>query len=187
MHRKRLINKRKVNNLHSKILQTFFIALVMLFTSVFIQAQIDASTADGRPRKEEYPKPILETLAKKRIEEEKKDYEKLLKRGEEAVKISEELEKTYAQNNTLSSKDKKKLKDLEKLLKKIRSDLGGDDDDEKFEKKPDSMGDALKSLKDNTVNLLDEIQKTSRHTISAVAIESSNLIIKIVKFLRFGN
>lgn len=187
MLRKRLIKRSKVKILFLKILQTFFIALVMLFTSVFIQAQIDASTADGRSKREEYPKPILETLAKKRIEEKKKDYKKLLKRGEEAVKISKELEKTYAQNNTLSSRDKKKLKDLEKLLKKIRSDLGGDDDDENFEEKPASMGDAIKSLKDNTVNLLNEIQKTSRHTISAVAIESSNLIIKIVKFLRFGN
>lgn len=184
---KLLIKNSKMKFISFKIFQTFSVALVILFTSVFIQAQIDASTSDGRTRKEEFPKPILETLAKKRIEEEKEDFEKLIKRGEEAVKISEELEKAYAQNNTLSSKDKKKLKDLEKLLKKIRSDLGGDDDDENFVEKPKSMSDAIKSLKDNTVSLLDEIQKTSRHTISAVAIESSNLIIKIVKFLRFGN
>ena len=159
----------------------------MLFSSVFVQAQMDASTADGRPRKQEYPKPILETLEKKRIEDEKKDHQKLLKRGEEAVKLSEEIENSFIQNKKLSTKDKKKLKQLEKLLKKIRSDLGGGDDKKDFEDKPKDLGDAIKSLKDNTVDLFDEIQKTSRHTISAVAIESSNVIIKIVKFLRFGN
>lgn len=159
----------------------------MIFTCLIIQAQIDASTESGRPRKEELPKPILETLAKLRIEEEVKEHEKLLQRGEEAVKISEELEKSFTSNKKLTPKDTKKLKDLEKLLKKIRSDLGGDGDDEAIEEKPASMGDAVKALKQNTLDLFNEIKQTSRHTISVVAIESSNVVLKIVKFLRFGN
>jgi membrane-associated HD superfamily phosphohydrolase len=176
-----------VKRIFKNILQTLIIAFIVICTGLIVQAQIDASTESGRPRKEELPLPIQETLAKLRIEDEKKDYEKLIERGEEAVKLSEELEKSYTSNNKLTTKDAKKLKDLEKLLKKIRSDLGGDDDDEEFEEKPTSMGDAIKELRKNTLNLFDEIKQTSRHTISVVAIESSNVILKIVKFLRFGN
>lgn len=177
-----------LNMINSKIFKTLVIAFLMIITSITVQAQIDLDSPFGKPKKEEYPQPILETLAKQRIEEEKEDYQKLLKRGEEAVKLSEQLERSYAINNQLSSDDKEKLKDLEKLLKKIRDDLGGDDDDEEeFKEKPGSMKEAIKTLKQNTVDLYEEIKQTSRHTISVVAIESSNFVLKIVKFLRFGD
>lgn len=176
----------------NKILKSFLqfsgIALALLLVPVLSNAQIDASTSNGRPRKPQFPQPILETLEKKRIEDAEKEHRKMLERGELALKLSEELEKSFEEKEQLTSNDKKKLKDLEKLLKKIRSELGGDDDDkEDKEEKPASIKEAITSLRKNTVNLFDELQRTSRHTISAVAIESSNLVLKIVKFLRFGN
>ena len=174
-------------NLVFKIKYLFLLFGLILISNVISYAQIDASTQNGRVRKKEFPQTIKETLAKKKIEEEKKDHQKLLKRGEEAVKLSEELDKSFSQNKELSPDDKKKLKKLEKLLKKIRGDLGGGDDKEIIKEKPSSTGEALKTLRQKTVNLFEEIKKTSRHTISAVAIKSSNFVIKIVKFLRFGS
>lgn len=151
-------------------------------------AQIDASSPDGRPQpKEELPKSFKESLIKQRIEREKKEYEELLARGEEAVKLSEELEKSFEQKQQLNLQDKEKLERLEKLLKKIRKDLGGEDDkDEDDSAETSSMFNAFKTLQETTVQLFDELKKQTRHTVSAIAIQSSNTLLRLVKFLRFA-
>ena len=163
--------------------------MFITFGALCVNAQIDASTSSGNPKKEEFPKNIQETLAKQRIEQEKKDYDELLMRGEEALQLTQELEKSFADNNTLSATDQKKLDRLEKVVKKIRRELGGDDDDnensEATEKAPNNLQSAFKSLQDNTVKLVNELKKSTRYTVSVVAIQSSNLLLKVVKFLRF--
>lgn len=149
----------------------------------------DASTSNGKTNsnKEDLPKNIKESLAKSRIEKEKKEYEELLQRSKEALKITEELEKSFSQNNQLSVEDQKKLDRLEKLAKKIRKELGGDADEES-EKKDNlySMQSALEILQNNSIKLLDELKKATRYTVSVIAIQSSNALIKAVRFLRFS-
>ena len=160
-----------------------FLLLLLAASSVCVQAQM------GSQKQEELPQGIKENLAKQRIEREKKEHEAMLKRGEEAMQLSEELEKAFASNNSLSTEDRKKLDRLEKLVKKIRSDLGGDDDgniSEDDDKTPDSMADAFKILQENTVKLVDMMKKSTRYTVSAVAIQSTNLLLKVVKFMRFS-
>lgn len=170
-----------------RFLQFVFLLSLISFASVCVSAQIDASTPSGRPRQEEdLPKSIKENLAKGRIEQEKKEYEELLKRGEEALKLAEDLEKSFAANNQLSSEDFKKLERLEKIVKKIRNELGGDEDDENAEEKsPSTLENAFKALQENTVKLVNELKKSTRYSISVLAIESSNMLLKVVKFLRF--
>ena len=157
-----------------------------IFTLFFMMLAVGFAYA--QPEKEELPKGIKETLAKGRIEREKKDYEELHGRGKEAVKLSDELEKSFSQNNQISADDRKKLDRLEKLVKKIREGIGGKDDDEtvEFAERPSSIFSALKTLQSNTIKLVDELQKTSRYSISVVAVESSNLLLKVVSFLRLG-
>jgi len=172
-----------------------FAVVFAMFFAVTAFSQIDASSPNGRQQpKEDLPKNIKETLAKQRIEREKKDYEELLKRSEEAVKLCEELEKSFADSNQLSSQDIKKLEKLEKLVKKIRGELGGDDDDEQAniadkDKKelPSTMVNAFKTLQTNAVRLFDEIKKSTRYSVSVIAIQTSNALLKLVKFIRFGN
>lgn len=150
-----------------------------------ISAQADASTRSGNPReKEELPKTVKENLIKMEIERSKKEFDKMLDDGAQAVKITEELENSYLQNQQFTAEDKKKLDRLEKLFKKIRKELGGDDDNEV--ETPSSAMIAVKTLKETAVNLFDELKKISRHSISAIAIQSSNSLLKIVRFLRFG-
>jgi membrane-associated HD superfamily phosphohydrolase len=171
----------------------FSFLLVMLF-AVSAFSQSDAATSNGRPQqKEDLPSNIKETLAKQRIAREKKDYEELLKRSEEAVKLSEELEKSFANSNQISSEDQKKLDRLEKLVKKIRNELGADDDGEQEikdgndkENKPSTMVNAFKTLQSNASQLFDEIKKSTRYSVSVMAIQTSNLLLKLVKFIRFG-
>lgn len=191
MRRKRLIKNNSMLKYFGKLL---FLLVVMLTASA-VFAQGEASTSNGRPpRKEDLPKNIKETLEKGRIEREKKDHNEMLKNGEEALKLSEELEKSVAENNNLNSDDRKKLERLEKILKKIRKELGGDDDGNEElnveatsvnEEKPSSIMGAIKKLQNTASNLLGELKKTSRFSISAAAIQSSNAFLKLVKFLRF--
>ena len=163
-----------------KLSQFIFTLFFVMLAAVFVNAQ---------PEQEELPKGIKETLAKGRIEREKKDYAELLERGKEAVKLSDDLEKSFSQNNQLSADDRKKLERLEKLVKKIREGIGGKDDDEETVEaadQPSTILSALKTLQSNTVKLVDELQKTSRYSVSVVAVESSNLLLKVVRFLRLG-
>ena len=167
-----------------------FAAILFSLAVVGTDAQIDApdaSSRSGASNKEDFPKGIKESLAKSRIEREKKDYEELIQNGEEVVKLSETLEKSFAESNTLSPEDQKKLDRLEKLAKKIRKELGASDsDDADDEIHLSSMRNAFQTLQTSTGNLVGELKKTTRYSISVVAVQSSNALLKIVKFIRFG-
>lgn len=140
---------------------------------------------DNFPRKEPLPDNIRERLITLCIEERKKEYEELLTRSENVVRLSREIEESYAENNELSSADRDKLKEAEDLLDKIRKELNADDDgDEDEKKKSPSTLDAIKDLRAKSLELLEEVKKTSRHTISAAAIQTSNAVMKLIKFLR---
>lgn len=166
--------------------------MMLLFATTAL-SQIDASTPNGKPpRKEELPKNIQETLAKQRIAREKKDYEELLERSEEAAVISNELEKSFKDSNKLSDEDKKKLDRLEKLVKKIRSELGGDDDNDQelnenvAPNNPSAMENAFNRLQKNAAQLFEEIKKSTRYSVSVISIQTSNALLRLVKFIRFG-
>jgi len=183
-------------------LSKYFILLVFVFiAAISINAQSDASTSNGRaPVKDVVPKNIQETLDKHRIEQAKKDHDEMIERGEEALKLSEELEKSVANNNKISPQDQAKLARLEKITKKIRKELGGDDDDEatieekpenidetaENKEKPSALASAVKKLQSTATKLVDELKKTTRFSVSVVAIQSSNSLLKILKFIRFG-
>ena len=128
---------------------------------------------------------MKEIIAKGKITQIKEDYQELVERTEKALKISEEIEQSFTKKHQINSTDQKKLKELEKLVKKIRSELGadGDDDDEEL---PNSKETIIGKLKDSSIELLEEVKKTTRYSISAAAIESSNSILRFVRFLR-GN
>lgn len=187
----------------SKHFSKLFVSLAfVLLTAFAVSAQADASTPSGRAApKEDLPKNIQESLVKQRIEREKKDFQEMIERGEEALKLSEELEKSVAQNSKLSSQDQIKLERLEKIVKKIRKELGGDDDNGELsasfkeaengevgaekEDKPLSVSSAIKVLQSSAAKLVEELKKTTRFSISAMAIQSSNALLKIVKFVQF--
>lgn len=139
--------------------------------------------------KSDRPKSFKETLEKMRIEKDKKEFGEMIERGEVALKLSEELEMAYAQNGRLSDREMVKLAEVEKLVKKIRSELGGDDDDEGEEdttdRAPLARAEAVKTFRSTTVRLFDELKKTSRFTISAAAIQTSNAVLKLARFLKF--
>jgi hypothetical protein len=172
-----------------------YIIFVMLLAVVLLPAVCSAQEADEgantpRPNTDQ-PSSLKEMLAKMRIDQEKKEYDELVDRGQQAVKLSTELEQSFQQNASLRKTDREKLDDLEKLVKKIRNELGAegsiDDPDENGgDDAPKDAADGLRSLQDLTNKLVDELKKTTRFGVSAIAIQSSNSALRVVKFLRFS-
>lgn len=184
-------------------LYILFAFVVLLSAASMSLAQNADNSSPLRPRpgsrcvQEQY---LCEQLDKLRIEQDKKEFQAMLSRGDEALRISEELEKAVATNPQLDQKNRAKLESLEKIVKKIRSELGGDDDEEDSVGNNEStpvMGEssdnpppkdvvtALKYLKDSTVQLVSELKKTTRFTISAAAINTSNSVLRLTRILKF--
>ena len=176
---------------------THLIILAVLFVGsavvVFSQPPdlSDASVRSPRDRKTDLPAGVKEMIAKQKAERERKDHEAMLARGEEALRLTKQLENAFATTGELSQQDKSRLESLEKVVAKIRKELGGDDDDADIgaiqgseEPRPSNFQEAFKYLQSTTVKLVDELKKTTRFSISAVAIQSSNTVLKLVRFLR---
>lgn len=177
----------------------FFIFLAAVFSTG--SSGLYAQGADGRgsiiPKTsdnddDDKPKSFKETLVKLRIDKEKKEFDEMIEHGEEALKLSEELEKAYEQNGRLNTNEINKLATVEKLVRKIRSELGGDDDKEDSDDstaaapQPIAQSDAVKSFRSTTVKLFEELKKTTRFTVSAAAIQTSNAVLRLAKFLRIS-
>ena len=153
----------------------------------------DATSRTSRDRKEDLPLGLKEMLAKQKAERDKKDHEEMLEHGDEALRLANQLETSFEQNKTFSQQDKSRLESLERVVTKIRKELGGDDDTEgddtaylkaSDEPKPSTMEEAFKYLQSTTVKLVDELKKTTRFSISAVVIQSSNTVLKLIRFVR---
>ncbi|MBX7172891.1 MAG: hypothetical protein K1X72_18110 [Pyrinomonadaceae bacterium] len=166
--------------------KVFWLFGLILFSFSLAFAQSETEKEDPS-KKLDLPETLQETLQKRRIKEEEKEFQELIKNGEEAVKISEEVSKNFDQTKKISSEDQKKLEKLEKLVKKIRQELGAEEDKEKTEDdSPSSLSAAINNLKSKSLNLLDELKKRTKFSISVVAVESSNSIWKLIKFLKLS-
>jgi hypothetical protein len=168
------------------------IAYLAIFAGCFSVAAQGAEDRIPRPlgerRDGDTPATFKEMLSKQRILRNRKDFEEMQRRGDEALKLSVSLEQSFEQTQSVSGYDRDKLVELERIVKKIREELGGDDDGRSDEREPEkdvnSVQQAFKSLKETTVSLVDELKKTTRFTISASAIQTSNTALKIIRFLR---
>jgi membrane-associated HD superfamily phosphohydrolase len=159
----------------TKRLLTILIAILFAVTCSFAQRT---------EPKEEPSDGLKETMAKWRIKAEKKDFEELQKKGEETEKLVDELTESFTEKKKLTSEDTVKLEKLEKLVKKIRNEVGAQNDDEDTDDMPKDLVEAFATLHEKTTNLLKELKKATRHTVSAIAIETSNSLLKIVRFIR---
>lgn len=166
-------------------MKIFSFIIIFLSLAVFSQAQITSETASGRERSEPLPQSILETLAKQRIEYEKKEFDELKERAREASDICDELKSSFTKHKKLTSNELARLKDLEKLIKKLRKDLGasGSSDVEEMAK-PVSKKAAMERLFAEIELFDQEIQKVSRYAISVSAIDISNRILLVIGYLR---
>lgn len=180
----------------SSILKIFPIALIgSLLFAFAASAQISAGGSSILPKPDdpEMHKTMKEMLAKMQVAEAKKQYGEMLDRGDQAAKLADEIERSAKEHKDFTRQDREKLDGLEKLVKKIRGELGGEDgdvseDDEKAAKnRPADRIDAAASLKELTLKMQDELRKTTRFSISAAAIERTNAVLRMIRFIRAQN
>lgn len=178
--------------MHLRDWKIIFVIFVCLASSSYAQSSLPpisspANQDDNVFNDPDMPKSMLETLQRQRLAKAKREHEEMLKRGETALKLAEQLSLSFEKNKSLTAAEIKKLNDLEKLVVRIRKDLGGSDNkaEEGIEKEDAStIKEALGFLKKATADLFIELKKTSRYSISAAAIHTSNSIIRLARFLR---
>ena len=161
----------------------------VLGMAVSAGAQVDASNNPfpfPGNRRQDLPDAAKEMLTKKQISKARKYHQEMLERGERARQLADELETSLAGKQQLSAADKKKLSELEKLAARIRKDLGGDKDGEEVEKDPGTLKEAAGFLAEATRTLVSELEISTRFSISVVAIQSSNSVIRLARFLRLA-
>lgn len=169
--------------------------LVLALSAVGISAQTASNEPwpfPDRRKPDDDNRFVKEMLAKQQTAREKKEYEILVERGETALKLSTELERSFRKKDHLSEVERKKLEEFEKLVSRIRKDLGGADDREaevEFKEKdsPKDVREGFVYLKRSTEELVSEIKRSTRFSVSILAIESSNTLIRLARFLRLTN
>ena len=171
--------------------QIFILAAVIAFGFAGVLAQGAESRTPGSPGtedKDDPPKSLKEMLEKMRIAKAKKEHDDLIERGEEVLKIAEQIDESYSANARFTEDDLARLASIEQKVKKIRKEIGAKDDDDSLsegrDEMPSAISDAFKTLRSTTAKLVDELKKTTRFSISAIAIESSNTVMKLARFLR---
>lgn len=177
---------------HSVLRIAVILTLVAGFGVLAYGQDAESPSVLGPGQKEdERPKSVKDFIAKQRAEKAMKDHEELLQRGDELLEITDQLENAFEKHGNLTQTDLDKLAVVEKLAQKIRKSMGGDDDDDddvadhpEKNAPPADVAEAVIDLKDMAVKLVDELKKTSRFTISVVAVQSSNSVLKLVRFLR---
>lgn len=164
--------------------------MILAAGSTLAQNAGQSSPGFGR-QEEEKPRSFQEALEKRRIARSKKDHEQMISRGEEAVKLSADLERAVAINGSLGERDLAKVVEVEKLVRKIRDELGGngegDIDDptaDALERVPSTQQGLVEALKTRAESMHQQIKNTTRFTVSASAIDATNSVLRIARFLK---
>ena len=161
-----------------------------VFTSLFFlslllgaAASASAQTAEVAPSvAEEQSETFRDTLVKMRIKREEEEHKKNVTKAEQIKTFAAELLKA-ALPNSLPRLNDKKLKDIEKNARTIRTDSGGGEDTP-LEEPPNNLEAALKRLDEASDHLFKLMEKTSRHVVSVTVSAQATEIIQLTKLLR---
>ncbi|HEV8592977.1 MAG TPA: hypothetical protein VGQ55_12805, partial [Pyrinomonadaceae bacterium] len=84
------------------VFRVCFVSLTLLAGAMLVSGQSDATSRFPGDRKDpDAPFGVKEMLAKQRVARDKKDYEAMLKRGDEALVLSKQLESSFEQNKSV--------------------------------------------------------------------------------------
>lgn len=146
--------------------------------------------ATERPEKTYSPgDPMLENLMKMRIRAEEKEHAEFVGRGAEVARLTEQISRSFAESGAIV-RDLDKLNQLEKVVKKIRKNMGGSDDDKKDdnyetpESNPATIAEAVTKLAEIGADLSESVKTSSRYTVSADSINNANELLELINFIR---
>ena len=157
--------------------------LISCFIFLLAPLAVGQVSAADQSLPEEQNETMLDTLKRMQIKREEDEHKKLLDKG---VQIKEEADVLSKESNgqyRLPRAAEKKLKNIEKFARQIRSDTGASDD-EPLDTVPSNLPDALKQLCEVSERLNTDLAKTSRRVISLAVVDDTTEIIQLAKLLR---
>ena len=170
------------------------LAGLLLAAQLTLKAQVvrpptppSTMTADkSRPDSDEQAPTALdyELRAKRAIKYAEKEHQENLTRAREACELGKAVASAYQQNHSLGPAELKKLEKLEKLTKKIRSEVGASDDEFELEQKPQDLAQAVDGIAKVSTSLREKVLKTPRQVVSASIIEDSNVLLELIRIVR---
>lgn len=161
-------------------LRTIVFALALSLVASF---GVRAQSVGPPPPPDEQNETFLDNLKRMQIKREEEEHKKLVEKALQIKEAAESLNKEGEGVHLTRTADKK-LREIEKSAKQIRSDSGGSDDGKPLEAPPKTLADALKQLSEASQRLQVGMEKTSRHIVSASVIAETSEIIQLVKIIR---
>ena len=147
-----------------------------------IPSTVDASSGDGE---DQQLSPMEEEMrVKRQIEAADKAHKDNVNRARHLVSLSESLVSAYKANKQLSREDLKKLERAEKLVKKIRDEAGGSEQECDPEEHPKDLPTALARLLELSDSLKQRVEKTPKRVVSAAIIDEANVLLELIRVVR---
>ncbi|MGH9942776.1 MAG: hypothetical protein ACRD9R_10530 [Pyrinomonadaceae bacterium] len=151
-------------------------------------AQVKPGMSDSRDGREGMPDQAethrQEMLRNLRIKREESNFKQTLERARENAQLGAELLNAYQQNQNLTAADLKKIARMNKLARQIRGETGGSDDKFTVENPPTDVAGVVERLAQLSEGLRKNLDKSSRHVISAEVICQANELIEIIRLAR---
>ena len=162
------------------LLRILFLFAFFLLTAPAVRAQTTAEGQTAPP--DEQNETMRDTLKRMQIKREEEEHKKIIGKGSQLKENAEALTKD-AVDGRLPKSAEKRLKDIEKSARQIRSEAGGSQD-EPLESPRENLADALKRLTETSERLNEQLAKTSRRVISIAVVEDATEVIQLVRLLR---
>jgi hypothetical protein len=126
-----------------------------------------------------------EMKSRMEIERADKEHQKLVDSAKQMGELSAEVAKSFKESSRLDAPELKKLTSIEKLARKILSDSGGEqvndksDQDEKM-----TLAEAVDRLSTAAADVATSVSKSTRFVVSAAVIFNSNEVIRLAQYIR---
>lgn len=159
---------------------TYFLFFILLFLATNASGQVASS---GQTIPEEQNETMLDTLKRMQIKREENEHKKILEKGEQIEEEANLLLKDLHGRTQLPRATEKRLKNIEKFARQIRSDSGGSED-EPLDTHPGNLEEAIKQLCAVSERLNENLAKTSRRVISLAVVSDATEVIQLTKLLR---
>lgn len=113
------------------------------------------------------------------------EHKKVLEDVEKLSSLSSEVAKDYGEHKRLSPGEIKKLGTIEKLARRVLTNAGGDEVDQKSDSFDHlHLADAIDKLNTTAASIKKEMTAETRFVVSATVIANSNEVISLARFIK---
>ena len=157
---------------------------VYSLAGILMLASVTCAQSVSSPREQEdQTEAFRDTMVRMQIKREEDEHKKRLQKASQIRDLASDLLKDSEKGRLPHSADKK-LRDIEKAARQIRSELGGSNDDTPLETPPDSLSKAVHQMDSLSEQFNTSLEKTSRRVVSATVLAEASEIIQLVKIIR---